>query len=1061
MYKHFFLDTGNTDSDTITSEPSRDSIKSGEIKRSPSLDSVSNSLQTSSVKNVVSKSTTMNNHNDVTTQLMHLVNSLSSPLSVEDMEKIYASQIVPCTCVIVEETQNLSTGESNSISELNTETGDLNKIKSNDENDNSSVRNNTKNEQTSRKIDISITEETTALITQKPKKSIFDLDFDDDDDPLQSIIQKNISPTESNSDLQGPINNDKSHDLKSLDTVNPTNEANNIDTQVANNQDNDDSDKVPEIVSIYTVHEDPNCVAKQRFTVQTNNVSNFHINVLHNYYVPNINGNWNSSESSSLVLKSNISEFLTKLNAYEVSDGADVVPKYGSLTYNRIPKDLSFRKFAKNIERKFLKSHIPPFLGVAKCLPSCLLASKRAKNELKQAEIINKLQIKPELNLDTIKDGPSPLRVDTYTNEDNTIENDNENGNQRQMQYAEGTSNLLKLANNGATTWPDDGNNSSSSNCSSSSLQITQNSINAKLRNQRAYTTNTEQIERNVLERNRKKRRKAANLTEVDADNIKPRIKRIKIAINGNYATQRQISNFSSSDDDSKIARSELSDTEDDEHEHDNESEYFRSHSTTIDSIGADEEVHLENEIDYDIDNDNNSIDEEEYAIVQKPAMDGSKNHIVLTIKKTPSKINSPVNSISAISPSQIVAHSSVIAEAETAIETVKYINFNNNNTNNNNNTVSEMITAYQEHKICKNISLEPKSNTADHVDNDKYPTMSHTCLNSSFHKCYRYRCRRYQRYRHRHPHRHQSCPKETLDLELKHLFNNNNNSNKVTQIKVKTHRKLFFANELNREDNFGRRERIVNYSSSSSNYDDDESEDEQEQGPNSISLSSGVKMDKLQVGNEFKIETETSTSLKNCIADPYLSSSDDSIDEDYVQYDDDNRDYVDTKFDTIRNELPFNNSNNGMLPSFNSINVKEQLINQTVNPILAATLESIQIENCDDVNSSICINNNNLSLIKSHSLGSYTPIKYNSDNDNDKFDDKQLQASKVIANNSSNLLKNNENVHAEYRTGIRTNVDDDPSASGIQKFKEWHEVLHLQSYNNEPLIVLPYVVLE
>jgi len=325
-----FVDTGNTDSDTITSEPSRDSIKSGEMKRSPSLDSISNqtSLQTSSVRNTISKSTAINNHNDVTTQLMHLVNSLSSPLSVEDTEKLYQAQIVPCTCVIVEEMRNLSTGESDSINELNNETDDLNKIKSNNETDySSSGRDNTKKiEQMSRKVDNSIVEEAQILIPQKPKKSIFDLDFEDDDDPLQTIIQKNMSPAESNTHLQKPINNenDNSLDLKTLETVNLTNEANNIDEK----QEEDDSDKVPEIVSIYTVHEDPNCVAKERFTVQTTNVTNFHINALHNYYVPNINGNWNSiesSSSSSLVLKSTISEFLKELDAYEVTAAAAVV----------------------------------------------------------------------------------------------------------------------------------------------------------------------------------------------------------------------------------------------------------------------------------------------------------------------------------------------------------------------------------------------------------------------------------------------------------------------------------------------------------------------------------------------------------------------------------------------------------------------------------------------------------------------------------------------------------------------------------------------------------------
>ncbi|KAM8702839.1 hypothetical protein ACLKA7_005181 [Drosophila subpalustris] len=538
-------DTGNTDSDTITSEPSRDSIK-----RSPSLDSISNSLQTSSVRNALMKSTALNSHSDVTTQLMHLVNSLSSPLSVEETEQLYQAQIVPCTCIIVEETPDVT------VAELD----EPNKITLNDEN---VVNDNTKQcEQMANKSDSTLIKETTIVLPQKPKKSIFDLDFDDDEDPLQAIIEKSTTPAETNCSLQMP-NNDSVNS-----PIMDTNETNNIELQVPENEEL----QVPEIVSIYTVHEDPNCVAKQRFTVQTNNVTNFHINALHNYYVPNINGNWNSME-----FKSTMAEFLKDLDAYEVTDGADVVPNYGSLMYERIPKDLSYRKFAMHIEKKFLKTHIPPFLGVAKCLPAC----RRARKELKQLELI-------KIKAEAIQDSPSPLRVDVDVDT-----NENENGN--------GNGNLLKLA----TTWPEDGNDDNNSNSSSNcSLKTTQNSINAKLRSQRAHNTNTEQIEQNVIERNRKKRRKATNkLTDNDADNEvkRPRIKRMKIAINGNYVTQRQITNLSSSSDEEEAT----SDTENEENEHENERESFQSHDD-------EEEAHLENDNEYENDNYNHSNDDDE-----------------------------------------------------------------------------------------------------------------------------------------------------------------------------------------------------------------------------------------------------------------------------------------------------------------------------------------------------------------------------------------------------------------------------------------------------------------
>ncbi|EDW71144.2 mediator of RNA polymerase II transcription subunit 26 isoform X1 [Drosophila virilis] len=1104
------LEPGNTDSDTITSEPSRDSMKSRNIKRMNSLDSNSNSLQTTSVL------TSSKDYNDVTTQLMHMVHNLNSPLSVNETEKLYQAQIVPCTCIVVEDIPKESSAHDN-IDHSDMEADSINKATCDIE----TVRDKKHSEQPSLKTDNCDVEEAPLLISQKPIKSIFDLDFDDEDDPLQSII-KNISLPESN------LKQDPDDYIKSSFTVRSLTEENK-DLKVVSDSylDQEASNIVLEPISVYTVYEDPDCVAKQRFDVQTNDVTNFHINALHNYYIPNINGNWNSIDSS-IVLTTTVMKFLQSLESYTVTDGADVVPKYGSLTYERIRKDLSYLKFDRNWKSKSFKSFIPPFLGVAKCLPTCRLAAKRLKDKTKalsttkSVETIIKLE-EPEIIINYFeknKGSPSPLRVEVDAN-------GNSGENQAQTQSSEDdplmnnnatlSFNLLKLVNNneGRKSIVDDQVNSkptidgldnrkgircsSDSSCSNSSLQLTQDSINEKLRNQRnlSLTSEQSQSERNV-ERNRKKRRKARHAESNDGidfgNNIeiantsideKPLIKRIKIAINGNVATQRQISGISSSNNSSDDehddevggeARSEVSDPEVGYNTSgysqiglaasDDEQESNRSHSTTIDSIAADDDGHLENE--YENSND------EEYAIVQRPMVGVANNHIVLTIKKTPSKMNSPVNSISAISPNVGQASASVAGTLEA--HTSKNAHFATTNTDSKiEYPETEIIGEYQ-----RKFSLAPMVFCTDELhrlDPDRPFLTSNTCQNN-LKTSYQY-CRRRRRLRYRRP-RDLICPKETIDIELKHLFNNVTRS---TQMLLKPHRKLFFANELCRQDGAGRKERIVNYSSSSSSSsgsctsnDEDDSDPEEKskrERKRYSALSEDTEKCQIAVSKTQKLKNETDPNIAakniNDQEDLYLySDSDESLNT--GEFGNQHNELNDPKLNK-QDELPLHN--NGMLPSFNFI-YNDQQLKASANEVNEKAFEKpslklLQIQNCDDVN--VCYNNINISVIKSHSLGSVKPIN---DDDNGKqcvinnLTSESLEKAKncnpIYTDVSSELMLSQPAI--EYRTGIRAVVDDAPSKYGvnttqIQQFKEWHEVLQLQSYNNEPLIVLPYVVLE
>lgn len=860
---------------------------------------------------------------------MHLVHSFSSPLSITDTERLYESQLVPCTCHIVEEISNAKEPEeSESDAAANQAIAtDIVQGTAGSSNQLAAQTNKAENSNESKHP----TEETSAL-SAKPVKSIFDLDFDDNvDDALSLSMVKDVQVTQNNTcSSKNRVDNVADVSVPGVST-----ESNScLDIQLSYQEENNevtDDVVVAVATSLYTVHEDPDCPAKQRFNVQTMDVTGFHINALHNYYVPNINGNWNNiNDLLPTIAKPypTISELLETLETYAVTDGADVVPKYGSLTYGRIRKDLTAHKFATCFKPRTPKSSMAPFLGIAKCLLSCRRAAKRQRYIVKQEST----KLSAEL---TIKDNQSPLSVDVNEHVDVFAKNHSPSQSQSQLEYrfdqdTYNSRNLLKMSEEsieGAaveTINSRDHNKGSNSNSSNSS---TKSSFSLAYNEEDGIrSTHTE---RTLVERNRKKRRKEQVMGQ------EPRIKRIKIALNGNVAIQRQISH-SSEDGEEVQSGAELSDTE-------NES-----------SLGPDTD---ENDTDV----------EEEYAIVQKPLLSGSNNNLVLTIKKTPSKINSPIN-----------------PEVESTIKPTKATINQGNSTSSSYGQRNQCIMQVRE-----------------------------ACL-SNLHRYSQYRRRRRRRRVPNGPHSNRfrdqkySChPEETIDLELKHLFRNNNNNSLNPRPILKTHQKLFFMNELNRVDNAGETERIINYSSSSDDSDEfDESnlEKGKKEGELEKTTTDHKMKIKLEPGTELELELETEagatkeeTQDMQNTAESYLSSSDDDDDASVHQHDS----VVDSENDAalINKAEDGRLYNNGMLPSFNSI---------------------------DDKKKGICYDN----------------LNYNLDSSCSSFE-----------------------KHVECRSGIRTVVaqGDEPEedCAQIQQFREWHEILQLKSYNNEPLVVLPYVVLE
>ncbi|XP_022217468.2 mediator of RNA polymerase II transcription subunit 26 [Drosophila obscura] len=1023
-------DAANTDSDTITSEPSQDSNKSQEIKECTSLDSNSNSFQTLSPAKKSMHTSKSENYSDVTTQLMHLVHSMKGPLSVYEVEKLYRAQIVPCTCLVIEEICNplseaISLGSDNGA-------GDP---KSDSNNDNVSRHKN--QEEQLPKLE-RLSDNDIAMDTpQKPVKSIFDLDFDEGEDPLQSIINDirmpptKLEETKENSD----INNSLAHlptNIASLDVASVNADA--VQNQVnSHNQEGENSEELNVAIPVFTCHEDPDCVAKQRFHVQTNQVNKFHINALHNFYIPNINGNWDSIDSS-IVSESTITDFLSTLESYTVTNGADVVPKYGSLTYDRIRKDLSSIKFTKSFKTRPFKSNMPVFLGVAKCLPTCRLARSSIKKKQVQSPpppvtVIPGTIEGPDLDPESMQidyNGASPLKVDvdvSVSGHDNNAENNVQMQVNVEIKSDPTLSyNLLKLANNelpfeeaepsdkGSEYENQDNSrlsSSSSSSCSNSShssnfsLKKTQDSINEKLRNQRSQRYRVQSVE--SVEEETSRKRHGKNIKRNFKEN--PPIKRIKISLNGTISNLSSSNNSSSSESETETG------------------------------------VENDNENDYENNND------EEYAVVQRPMYGGgaSNNHIVMTIKKTPSKINSPANSMSATSPIN-------------SFETV-----------NVKNSFSD-----------PNLSNLPKSNT---LSAPLYPDdYSKRLLVSKKFSRRPHRRRRYRRCR-----RKSDLQLKAIDLELKHLFTCKPKQDPDSVNDIKLHKKLFFNHELCKQNTAGRNQRILNYSSSSSSsYDDDESDLD---GFSSEEAGAEAKQ-KVTTFEKYNLNIETDTSAERTVSedplgikikeDPYLTSSNDVNDSDSES---ENHEVFDEVAENVEVDTLKEVYNNGLLTSFNSICVENQLMNDTTlmavsgsvdapAPQSTVSLASLQNENCDDVNN-LCYNNNNLDVIK-HSLAD-SPILNDTIYKNVISNTSPRVLAKKFGDCIAQNIKNSELKPpmplpcAEYQTGIRpAPLKDvalssyaDLSCTRIQQFKEWHQVLQLQSYNNEPLIVLPYVVLE
>lgn len=197
-------------------------------------------------------------------------------------------------------------------------------------------------------------------------KSIFDLDYDDDEDPIHTFklnnnVPKNNVTEPSTSErtslhaygIENPLSNDSndqhssvtdfSVDVRLAPLTEQQPEQNHSETLLMPPSQPPPFDIKP--LKLYTIDEDPDCVAKKTFVTSRTSITRFHVQHLHNSCIPNVNGNWdhgtvcsaNTDESYNARIEDNKND--EKLPASEEMY-ARVVPLCNYLTMDVIPKNL-------------------------------------------------------------------------------------------------------------------------------------------------------------------------------------------------------------------------------------------------------------------------------------------------------------------------------------------------------------------------------------------------------------------------------------------------------------------------------------------------------------------------------------------------------------------------------------------------------------------------------------------------------------------------------------------------------------------------------------------------
>ncbi|CAD7001816.1 unnamed protein product [Ceratitis capitata] len=1134
---------GESTSETGTSDPSRDSSRIfKQPKRSLSIDSNSNSPQFPSMKASYNSIPSIDHQiADIEKQLHEVMSNLPIVPDIAGIELKCSTEKVPCTCKVIElfpPSNDVEVSVQEEQSEMQTEVTD-----------GKNYMQNVSTDQIAEKFDklqtatenINVPKETGSnQVSTSPslpppdrpnlKKSIFDFDFEDDEDPLHTLKAEAAATKQREKE---PSNSIEVIDVLEINALNvhqieqqqhqPLEFKISIAPVLTQFMKETPMTKFP----TYEVEEDAQCIAKQRFHLQTQKITKFHIDALHNCFIPNVNGNWD--DTNNRLAQSNVLGVFTGAgdveNEYAVTDGYSVVPKYGSLVMERICKDLSHIQFSENFKPTEDAStgakhlYILPFLGVARSVLTKVVKRKRHSHKIchktevtafsacvydKKARAASKIKANREfehyktdkgnfefglqirdnqistvqqgsmfhlgktldieadsvvnknINSATLKDitidvidhgsrifltqpnelsgeaGQNLLAIAdhldygsklTSLSQNNTITDSNNAGFQNNVEDLHRSSNpetdekksgygcksisslfpvkLLSEFNEKNTTQVEklDENASSrqSSSCSSSSLRQAQNSINLKLKRQ-LHEQKLLDIsgEGNHL---RQKNSLWFPLNKLNEENKQPKVKRIKIAVNRNIATEMQI--LAGSSNISMVENNNEKCIDNDKFHEENEhtSKGFVGHENveSVNSVGSrisicnklnerstddvrincrencndNQEVDYgENDVNADVvfdeyeDSEDYSSDYHEVVTRNISVPSTGSNHIVLTIKKTPSKTKSPSKSFSAMSPviASNITSSSQAAGIATVISKTSCAP-NLNYANKDMLVVSKTEAGETKANTTTAESLEEikevKRNHSQSDIWDNHANISSTSFLQNVETISRIQSLPSGQHENfiSTSYRHLKLPKykKYLKPNKRHRGKNIENGNgKFSHVKL--HHELFFPHELVISDCYGSKRNILNFSSCSSSCGEHSEYEENEEyvGMNHISeedfndrtFSEAVVNSETDNINICGIQQHWDSDLSTSPCSTYSTCSTcDSKSNNYVQTEsynykgcfdrivqssdyslDTNEEISHTLADdniakSINEELPL--ENNGLLHSFNNIYTK------------------------------------------------------------------------------------------------------------------------------------------
>ncbi|TMW46316.1 hypothetical protein DOY81_008604 [Sarcophaga bullata] len=943
-----------SDSCTMTSELSRDSngipIKTVG-KRDMPLDSNSNyshhgsELKTDTCGEGTTSTTTATNSSTLalTLQLKHelqqLLKHFSPPPSVEEIERECFNDITPCTCVVEEIvlSDELCNIDGSKKKNFDTDLSALNTIIKHDNNELQTELTNVTDDKSFSESQRDPVIQSTPLI--KPKKSIFDLDFDADDDPLNYII----------ADIVGKSTKEKSTELieessKTSTIVESKFVASQKDEYIhsASSHENDvtpaiDVPVLPStdvtIIPSYKIKYDAECQAKTRFEVQTQKITKFHVDNLHNCFIPNVNGNWNHADLNTNS-QSNVKREESNDNSLErgIADGYIVVPFYGSEMNEKIVKDLSHVKFTTKFKHKSWNSqneilfHIP-FMGVSRLSDSSKLKSQGPEliNEEEKENIDHKLNV---------------------------------------------------------------------SNLNSFGFEVTVKNCSE---NENVYAKDIKMV---PMKKKKRRSKEAATSTKYYTT------KRLKLSANGNKKKTGSQYDFENSGSIKFLSKNGV--------EHEN-----LDILTSDSDIDGNEQSDDDNDVKVRLANvqcDEKEPDNYHHEVISHDLLDNSneQNHIVLTVKKTPSKANSPLNTLSNLSP----------------VYTNIYENLNG--VANKENRKTSRLKQNQEIEM-SGLKIEDDIDDLLSKDDNFFARMKRVKRQKTYESSENFKLHKSLFYREEtHP-----FVKHGAHFYRESIFQISSCSSSCSA----------------EEETIVKAPRLRSASSSSSNSSLEKNNDHQYDDL-TLNLQQHI------IFSEFEKRTiNTSTTYTKCSPESMDFKSD------LKQLETDNQILF---LDSDDDDLP--EDNNLMLVSFNHIYStcdgsntylnNEQLkksSNERVNNLLKQ-----RHQNCDDSNL-----HNTFNLIKY--IDNKSSVSSNNNNNSSIIN--YLDSSITLSGSCKNSGIQDDNgvnnkLFQEYQSGIRAvdeDVDDEQgnNCARFQEFKEWHEVLQLRSYNDELLTVLPYVVLD